>query len=141
MSEQFLKHNICLTSIRYNTSEQLKYHLEHIIGMQQPTGTSQKKKFLYSRCAKGNKLSHTEENNIIAQRNKTMVFCYQNCSDLLCEKKCFNNGEKFSKTFAKSLRSLEQFIQTVKGQNNFWEQNAFLTCSWRFLLSDKLEHI
>ena len=22
--------------------------------------------------------------------------------------------------FAKSLRSLEQFIQTVKGQNNFW---------------------
>ena len=22
--------------------------------------------------------------------------------------------------FAKTLRSLEQFIQTVKGQNNFW---------------------
>ena len=32
--------------------------------------------------------------------------------------------------FAKILRTLEQFIQTVKGQNNFWEQNAFLTCSW-----------
>ena len=29
--------------------------------------------------------------------------------------------------FAKILRSLEQFIQTVKGQNNFWQQNAFLT--------------
>ena len=29
---------------------------------------------------------------------------------------------------AKILRSLEQFIQTVKGQNNFWYQNAFLTC-------------
>ena len=36
--------------------------------------------------------------------------------------------------FAKFLRSLEQFIQTVKGQNNFWQQNAFLTCSWRFLI-------
>ena len=34
---------------------------------------------------------------------------------------------------------LEQFIQTVKGQNNFWQQNAFLTCSWRFLRSNKLE--
>ena len=32
--------------------------------------------------------------------------------------------------FAKSLRSLEQFIQTVKGQNNF----AFLLCSWMFLI-------
>ena len=38
--------------------------------------------------------------------------------------------------FANFLRSLEQFIQTVKGQNNFWYQNAFLTFSWRFLLID-----
>ena len=28
-------------------------------------------------------------------------------------------GREFAK-FAKILRSLEQFIQTVKGQNNFW---------------------
>ena len=28
--------------------------------------------------------------------------------------------------FAKVLRSLEQFVQTVNGQNNFWLQNAFL---------------
>ena len=28
-------------------------------------------------------------------------------------------GREFAK-FAKFLRSLEQFIQTVKGQNNFW---------------------
>ena len=27
--------------------------------------------------------------------------------------------------FAKVLRSLEQFIQTVKGQDNFWKQNLF----------------
>ena len=38
-------------------------------------------------------------------------------------------------------RSLEQFIQTVKDQNNFWQQIAFLTCSWRFLISYKLEQL
>ena len=37
-----------------------------------------------------------------------------------------NDQEKFlkleaeSREFAKFLRSLEQFVQTVKGQNNFW---------------------
>ena len=41
--------------------------------------------------------------------------------------------------FANILRSLEQFIQTVKGQNNFWYQNDFLTCSWRFIRSNILE--
>ena len=49
--------------------------------------------------------------------------------------------EAESREFSKCLRSLEQFIQTVKGQNNFWYQNAFLTCSWRFLISDKLEYL
>ena len=43
-----------------------------------------------------------------------------------CEKKCSSDREKNLKfeaegrEFAKILRSLEQFIQTVKGQNNFW---------------------
>ena len=41
--------------------------------------------------------------------------------------------------FAKFLRSIEQCIQTVKGQYNFWQQNAFLTWSWRFLTYDRLE--
>ena len=41
-------------------------------------------------------------------------------------KKYFSDREKLLKfeaegrEFAKLLRSLEQFIQTVKGQNNFW---------------------
>ena len=41
-------------------------------------------------------------------------------------KKCFSDREKLLKfeaegrEFAKNLRLLEQFIQTVKGQNNFW---------------------
>ena len=41
-------------------------------------------------------------------------------------KNCSSDREKLLKfeaegrEFAKILRSLEQFIQTVKGQNNFW---------------------
>ena len=41
-------------------------------------------------------------------------------------KNCSSDGEHFWKfeaegrEFAKMLRSPEQFIQTVKGQNNFW---------------------
>ena len=41
-------------------------------------------------------------------------------------KKCSSDREKLLKfeaegqEFAKILRSVEQFIQTVKGQNNFW---------------------
>ena len=76
-----------------------------------------------------------------------MVFCYQNCSDLLWEKNVIvieKNILKFEAEgweFANILRSLEQFIETVKGQNNFWWQNAFLTCSWRFLRYNKLEQL
>ena len=60
-----------------------------------------------------------------------MVFCYQNCSDLLWEKKCFCDWEKLLKfeaegwEFANILRSLEQFIQTVKGQNSNWKKIGF----------------
>ena len=40
-------------------------------------------------------------------------------------KKCSSDQEKLlfkaeGREFAKFLRSLKQFIQTVKGQNNFW---------------------
>ena len=62
-------------------------------------------------------------------------------------KNCSSDREKLLKfqaegrEFAKFLSSLEQFIQTVKGQNNFWQQNVFLTCSWRFLIYNKLEQL
>ena len=62
-------------------------------------------------------------------------------------KNCSSDQEKLLKfeaerqEFENFLRSLEQFIQTVKGQNNFWQQNAFLTCSWMFLISNRLEQI
>ena len=71
---------------------------------------------------------HNSFEQIFAGFRKTreLVFCYQNCSDLLWEKNCSSDREKLLKfeaegrEFAKFLRSLEQFIQTVKGQNNFW---------------------
>ena len=74
-----------------------------------------------------------------------MVFCNQNCSDLPVRKNSSSDWEKLLKfeaegwEFANCLRSLEQFIQTVKGQNNFWWHNAFLTCSWRFLRYNELK--
>ena len=49
--------------------------------------------------------------------------------------------EAEGREFAKFLRSLEQFIQTVKVQNNFWQQNVVLTCSWRFLISHKFKQL
>jgi hypothetical protein len=55
-------------------------------------------------------------------------------------KNCSSDRENFLE-FAKILRSLEQFVRTVKGLNNFWQQIAFLTCSWRFLRSNKLEQL
>ena len=67
-----------------------------------------------------------------------MVFCYQNCSS---DREKLLKFEAEGREFAKFLRSLEQFIQTVKGQNNFWQQNAFFTHSWRFLISNKFEQL
>ena len=61
-----------------------------------------------------------------------MVFCYQNCSDLLWEKNCSSDREKLLKfeaegrEFSNILRSLEQSIQTVKGQDNFRNRMRFL---------------
>ena len=54
-----------------------------------------------------------------------MIFCFQNWSDLLWEKIGSSDREKLLKfeaegwEFAYFLRSQEQFIQTVKGNNNF----------------------
>ena len=51
---------------------------------------------------------------------------------MYCDKKnvCINQDnilkfEAEGQEFTKILRSLEQFIQTVIGQNNFWQQNVF----------------
>ena len=62
----------------------------------------------------------------------------KNCSS---DQDFFLKFEAEGQEFAKFLRSLEQFVQMVIGQNNFWQQNAFLTCSWRFLRSNELEQL
>ena len=67
-----------------------------------------------------------------------MVFCCQNCSS---DREKLLKIEAEGREFANFLRSVEQFIQAVNGQNSFWKQNAFLTCSWRFLMSHKLERL
>ena len=48
---------------------------------------------------------------------KILVFCYQNGSR---DQEIFLKFEAEGREFAKILRSLEQFIQTVKGQINLW---------------------
>ena len=52
-----------------------------------------------------------------------LVFCFKNCSGLLREKLLKLEAEGWE--FAKFLRSLEQFIRTVKGQTNFWNRMLF----------------
>jgi len=58
-----------------------------------------------------------------------MVFCYQNCSEQLREEIVLVIEKGFCKIpgfsgfqprISNVLRPLEQFIQTVKVQNNFW---------------------
>ena len=55
-------------------------------------------------------------NGILSQR----LFCSSvriNCSS---DREKLLKFDAEGREFAKVLRSLEQFIQTVKGQNNFW---------------------
>ena len=62
----------------------------------------------------------------------------KNCSTI---KEKLLKFEAERQEYANFLRSLKQFIQAVKSQNNFWQPNAFLTCSCRFLMSQKLEKL
>ena len=68
---------------------------------------------VYSAAALGAVEARFSDNDEVS-----MVFCYQNCSDLLWEK--LLKFEAYGREFANFLRSVEQFFQTVKGQNNFW---------------------
>ena len=65
------------------------------------------------------------ENNFASISNEKWYFVSENFRPTV-RKKCSSDREKLLKfeaenrEFAKNLRSLEQFIQTVKGQNNSW---------------------
>jgi hypothetical protein len=56
----------------------------------------------------------------------------KNCSS---DRETLLEFEAEGQEFAEFLRSLEQFIQTVKGQNNFGNRMFFSTFFWRFLIS------
>ena len=64
-----------------------------------------------------------------------MVFCYQNVPTTVW-KNCSSDQEKLLKfeaegrEFAKILRSLEHFVLTVKGQNNFSYKIKTLAMFW-----------
>ena len=79
------------------------------------------------------KLSTILENNLRKSKIEkiiAMVFCYQTCS-VSVRKKCSSDRGKLLKfkakvrEFEKILRSLEQFIQTLKGWNNFGNTECF----------------
>ena len=72
-------------------------------------------------------LNHKTDRKINNLRLSTLVFVTQNFLTY-CEKKNVLVIKKFEaegRQVAKSLRSLEQFVRTVKDQNNFWQQNVF----------------
>ena len=73
-----------------------------------------KKKVDYLACQNVSRATYQRKNHETKTREKLteMVFCYQNSSDQLWEK----IQPRISKLFLDHY--LEQFIQTVKGQNN-----------------------
>ena len=73
-----------------------------------------------------------------------MVFCYQNCFDLLWEKIVLVTENIFWNSRLKA-DNLQKFVTTrticSNSERSEQLQNAFLTCSWRFLRYDKLEQL
>ena len=58
-----------------------------------------------------------KENNGILLPKLFLPSVRKNCS---CDRENVLKFEAEGREFAKFLRSLEQFVQTVKGHNNFW---------------------
>ena len=75
-----------------------------------------------------------------------LVFCYQNCSVLLWEKIVLVIEKNFwnSRLKAENLQNFE-ITRTIylnsERSDQFLKQEAFLTCSWRFLGSNILEQL
>ena len=93
------------------------------------------KSFKYSPIYSVPKIAH--HSNLSSSFDSTiaeLVFCYQNCSDLLWEKNVLVIEKNFwnSRLKAENLQIfwifrtiLEQFIQTMKSWNNFWIRMLF----------------
>ena len=77
-----------------------------------------------------------------------MVFCYQNCSELLWEKKCSCDREKLLKfkaecqEFAKFLRSLCRTIYSnSEGSEQLLVTKCFFNLFLKIFFSNKLEQL
>ena len=76
-----------------------------------------------------------------------MVFCYQNCSDLLWEKKWSSDWEKLLKfeaegqEFANILRSLEQFISNSERSERCLVTECVFNLFLEVSRSNKLEQL
>ena len=75
-----------------------------------------------------------------------MVFCYQNCSDPLWEKIVLVIEKTLEirgwrPRICKNFEITRTIYSNRTHQNNYWQQNAFLICSWSFLISNKLEQL
>ena len=117
VAEQFLFHLLFhLIDNFFFIQDQALQQLLHLVLTQQLYITLQQKKLML----KSTQLTYFWVSLIFF--HVKMVFC----SDLLWEKivlvieKKLLTFETEGWEFAKFLRSLEQFIQTVNGQNNFW---------------------
>jgi len=77
--------------------------------------------------------------------HRQMVFCYQNCYDLLWEKIVLLIEKNFwsSRLKTKNLQNFEISSGTIYSNSERSEQilvtECFLTCSWRFLRLNELE--
>ena len=76
-----------------------------------------------------------------------MVFCYQNCSDLLWEKKISSDQEKHLKfddedwEFAKKFEITRTIYCHSESSQELLVTECFFTYSWGFLISNKLEQL
>ena len=61
--------------------------------------------------------------------------------NVLVIKKIFCKFEAEGSEFVSFLRSIQQFIQTVKDQNNFWKKNTFHSFTGGFYRSNILEQL
>ena len=77
----------------------------------------------------------------MGRKDERMVFCYQNCSDLLWEKIVL----VIEKNFWNWIFKIFEITRTIYSNSQRSEQSlvteCFLTCSWRFLRSNKLEQL
>ena len=78
------------------------------------------------------------------RKTRGMVFCYQNCSDLRWEKIVL----AIEKNFWYSRLKAENLQKVLDHLNNLFKQwkvrtifgnRMILTCSWKFLMSNKLD--